>query len=271
MKIKIGLKYIFLIIFVVVSIYIFNVYVIKKFEGFEPNYMDGVDVVYWINLDRSPERRKNMLELLDDPSFKNIPNVRISATDGKEPDKMYKKIGSYNKQKDISDYEYGCLLSHLDSIKNLSESSYNNALILEDDATLEFKPYWKKTLKDVMDNAPSDWEIIMLWYSVDDPGFISTEYEKFSWHFYTLAYLINKKGADKLMKMSENNGKYKLVDNYEHKADYYIYKALNTYMYKYPYFVYKTENDSTIHASHVELVHARNKRNAVNAYKNIKQ
>jgi GR25 family glycosyltransferase involved in LPS biosynthesis len=44
-------------------------------------YLEGIDIIYYINLDRSVERRKNMEELL---SHFNIPNVRISAVDGKK-------------------------------------------------------------------------------------------------------------------------------------------------------------------------------------------
>ena len=28
-------------------------------EGMD-NFLNGIDIIYWINLDRSPERRKNM-------------------------------------------------------------------------------------------------------------------------------------------------------------------------------------------------------------------
>jgi len=51
-------------------------------------YLKGIDIIYYINLDRAVERRKNMEELL---SHFNIPNVRISAVDGKNipDDELY--------------------------------------------------------------------------------------------------------------------------------------------------------------------------------------
>jgi GR25 family glycosyltransferase involved in LPS biosynthesis len=231
--------------------------------------MDGVDVIYWINLDRSPERRENTEKVLSDPVFQDIPKIRISATDGKKPDEMYQKLGDYKKQNGITDYEYGCLLSHLDSIKEFSKSGFETAIIFEDDVTLEFQPFWKKSIREVANDAPKDWEIIMLWYNVEPNGFDNEDYVKFNGQFYTLAYLINKRGANRLMEISNGQGKYKLVDDYHHKADYYLYSVLNTYIYKYPYFIYKTDNDSEIHKDHVAFIHNTNKKNALTEFKRM--
>jgi GR25 family glycosyltransferase involved in LPS biosynthesis len=258
-----------LLIFFIATLFI-NVWIRK--EGFEnKNYMDGVDAIYWINLDRSKERRDNMIKVLEDPVFQNVEKIRVSATDGKDKNNTYKKIGNYNKQDEITDYEYACLISHLDSINEFSRSNYNNAIIFEDDITLEFMPFWDKSIKDVMDNAPSDWEIIMLWYNVEDNGFVLSDYEKFNKHYYALAYLINKKGAKRLIEKSFDSGKYNLVDDYSHKSDYYIYGSLNTYVYKYPYFVYKTDNDSEIHQDHISKYHVKSKNNALNAYNKMNE
>ena len=71
--------------------------------------------------------------------------------EGMQPDKFTK-------------VEYACTLSHINTIREFSKSNYGVALVMEDDMTLEFKPYWKKSVKQIMDNAPSDWEIIQLCY-----------------------------------------------------------------------------------------------------------
>ena len=49
--------------------------------------------VYWIKLDRSTERRENMLALLKDPSFDGMSKHRVKAYDGGDPDDE-KKIRS---------------------------------------------------------------------------------------------------------------------------------------------------------------------------------
>jgi len=244
---------------------VLNVQRCKYKENFEKDYMKGLDVIYWINLDRADNRRNNMNKLFEDPVFENIPNIRITATDGKHPDEMYKKLGQYSKQKERSDSEYGCLLSHLDAIHEFSRSDYDNAIIFEDDVTLEFKSYWKKSIGEIINDAPPDWEVIMLYYGLGTPTFIETEYKKHNGETGALSYLINKRGAKKLMDMSYNNNKYNLNDEL-HISDYYIYNNLNTYVYKYPYFVFSSDNDSFIHQDHVKSIHNPYKQNMIRAY-----
>lgn len=43
--------------------------------------INGISSINWINLDRSPDRRKNMESLLNNV---NVPKNRISAIDGKK-------------------------------------------------------------------------------------------------------------------------------------------------------------------------------------------
>ena len=244
----------------------FFYFYIKK-EGFNNiNFMDGADVIYWINLDRSTERKENMLKMLDDPVFQDIQKIRIPATDGKKPDEMYQKLGEYKKQESTTDLEYGCLLSHMDAIRSFYESTHNVALILEDDNTLEFKKYWKKSIKQITNNAPDDWDAIMLWYNVGDNGFKDADINKYNGEDGTVAYLMSRRGAEKLIKNCYKDGKYNLTNDFHHKSDVYIYRKLNTYVYKYPMFVFRTNNDSEIHKDHVDSLHNVSKRNAVAAH-----
>jgi GR25 family glycosyltransferase involved in LPS biosynthesis len=255
----------YVICFFALLLFLYIVFASRPFkEGFDvSDFMNSIDVIYWINLDRAIDRKNYMGGLLSDPVFKNIPNIRISATDGKMPDDMYKKIIKYNKQPERSDSEYGCLLSHLDAINKFAKSSYKNAIIFEDDVSLDFKPYWKKTLSEVIDGAPADWDIIMLAYNTDN-GFVPNEYEKYNGQYLTLAYIINQKGAKKIMDKTEYNGKYILSDNI-HVADSYIYNEANTYVYKFPYFVSRDNNDSFIHTEHIPI-HTTYKDVAVQSY-----
>ena len=213
-------------------------------------FMNCIDIIYWINLDRSEDRRENMENILKNI---NIPNKRINAIDGKilSNNYIYDRLKGINRMR--TKIEYACLLSHLDTIKIFSNSPYVNALILEDDISLEYTKYWNKSLCDIIKNAPTDWEIIML-------NYISTE--KII-KLYTpnidgkisscQAYIINKKAAQKLInKILLFNNKYTLNKNFTHTADDYIYSSLKTYFYKYPYFTYSIENDSTIHDWHLD-------------------
>jgi len=213
--------------------------------------MDGVDVIYWINLDRSKDRRDYMEKILDKPEFKNIPKIRVKAVDGKtEKTRMFNKY-DITRQKQTTDVEYACLLSHLETIRRFAESKYKGvALILEDDITLEYKRFWKKTVRQIMKSAPTDWDIIQLCYINTDLSKIPKE--DFSDKQYsTAAYIINKNSAVRFMNQIYYNGKYRLDNTPAHVADVYIYTKLKTYTYKYPMFIYKMENTSTIHADHL--------------------
>jgi GR25 family glycosyltransferase involved in LPS biosynthesis len=213
-------------------------------------HMDGIDVIYWINLDRSIDRRVEMETLLDNPSFNGIPNIRISAVDGvKDKYDMLCKYANTG-QKSVSDTEYACLLSHLETIREFSNSVYDIALILEDDVTLDFQKYWSKTVRVIMDSAPRDWEIIQLCYILNHNYEIPvTDFDHS--HYSTAAYLIKRDSAARLMDEIYTNHKYHVEPNIVHNADIYLYKKLKTYTYKYPMFIYKKENYSTIHNEHL--------------------
>jgi GR25 family glycosyltransferase involved in LPS biosynthesis len=213
-------------------------------------YLDRIDIIYWINLDRSEQRRKNMQKLLKQIKIKN---ERIRAVDGKfySDDDIYGKFIAKDGFKQ-SRTEYACLLSHLNTIKTFSESDHNIALILEDDLSLEYTKYWDKKISQIINEAPSDWEIIMLNY---------VSKHKLENNF-TLnlngglsccgSYLINKKGAKRFIDKIYTEDKYILFPGSFHTSDNYIYTELRTYAYKYPYFTYPTKNDSTIHEWHID-------------------
>ena len=219
----------------------------------ENTLKDGVDIIYWINLDRSQDRKQNIQNMFQDNSLRNIPNVRIKAVDGKT-DNIDKYI--QNKKTDnIKSTEYACTISHLNAIQEFSKTEYNIALILEDDVCLDFKPYWKKSIKEMIDSAPKDWDIIQLCYIIlgkkPDQEF---ELDPSSKNLCsTAAYIINNHAAKKLMQKINYGGKYQLEMELPHQADRYLYKALVTYCYKYPFFIYRTENDSYIHPEHVNF------------------
>ncbi len=226
-------------------------------------YLDFIDIIYWINLDRSYNRKNQMEELL---SNFNIKNERITAVDGKNM-KM-EDINKYiiNQQnKKCSIYEYACTLSHLNTILKFSQSNYNYALICEDDISLDFAKYWDKPISQIVKEAPSDWEIIMLF---------STTQQKVSNDFTlktpdvpiygTGAYILSKSAAIKVINKIYKNNKFIFLPESKCEADSYIFYLFKTYSYKYPYFVSKLSNDSTIHPENLE----NHKKSYYNSVKN---
>ena len=239
----------------------------------KPNikYMDGIDVIYWINLDRSTDRRIHMNTIFQDAAFKNSHIERISAVDGKNPNIVYPKLNFMYKQK--NDYEYACILSHLETIRRFSRSNHDVALIMEDDITLDFKPYWRKSVREIMENAPADWEVIQLCYIINGN---QTNPKKFNLYQRNIrnncvsaaAYLIKKQAAKKLVNDIYMDGKYNLEHYIIHHADCYIFSKLVTYTYKYPYFIYKSNNGSLLHPEDLNH-HEKSKLKVIEMYNSL--
>ena len=228
-----------------------NIYETKVF-GDHNKYIDGLDIIYWINLDRSIDRQKNMELVL---SNFDIKNVRIKASDGKlESDSAI--YDSFKCDKfTLTKLDYACLLSHLNTIKEFANSNNNIALIMEDDVSLEFSIYWDKSLSTIINNAPKDWEIIMIGYMYNGTPheFLQDLYQdntypnnKFA---SSISYIINKKGAQNLLHKITENNKYILNSYSPHNIDIFVFKTIQTYTYKYPYFTYPTINDTTVQIS----------------------
>jgi GR25 family glycosyltransferase involved in LPS biosynthesis len=268
---------IILILLLILLVLFLGRYLAKK-EGMATTYLNGIDVIYWINLDRSVDRKNNMEELLGDAVFSGIPTQRISAFDGKK-DTAYVMSHFKLQSPRQTDVEYACLLSHLETIRTFNNSKYRVALIFEDDVTMEFKQYWTKSVKNIMDNAPPDWDILLLSYMYGELNQMNLFYDWVSSdtnydtvrdgkYFSTVAYLINKRGADKVMRNTYSKGKYALKQNgLEQVADVYLYGITNCYVYKYPMFIYNTDFKSTIHQDHVEY-HVQSKEHIIHNYNN---
>lgn len=223
---------------------------------------DAVDVVYYINLDRSTNRREDMeSSVLSDPAFDDIPIHRISAVDGKNRralDTLYPAWTALPQ----TPFELGCLFSHMSAIRSFAmDDRYTDyALIFEDDVTMEYKPTWRVPLEEVLAKAPLGWDVLMLgvilfrhgithWYNANDR-------EQFR---STLAYVITKDAAKRFTQQHWITDKeLRLPLPYTKVADVYLYQAMKTYVFGYPYFTYPTENDSLLHPGDLPL-HERSK------------
>ena len=212
--------------------------------------------VFYINLDRSTEKREKMENQLK-LHFKNF--QRISGVDG---NKLYPNIYT-NKINNNTSYNLknfdgtisrvnpssviGCLLSHIKTILLVDEKGYNNAVILEDDMDLQYYPKWNTTIETIINEAPKNWDIIKL-FSLNESKLkedvelfkkgikyrkLSQDNMKSEWS--TGCYIINKRGISKILKDIQNN-EFK-IDKNKYKylvADYYLYKNKNVYEYTKP-------------------------------------
>lgn len=212
--------------------------------------------VYWINLNRSIERRIYMENQFK--KYNLIFNKRIIAIDGNNlyPEKYNYILNNNNKFKNN---EIACTLSHLKAINCAIENNEDICLIMEDDISLGLIPYWNMTLDSLLLQAPNDWEVLNV--SVSNPD--ELEEHKLSrgkfikWedkHTSTLCYIINRKGLYKLKKIFNLDSNKKINFNNIMKkldldtivADNIIYKVLNSFTLLYPIFTFEYFG-STIH------------------------
>ena len=212
--------------------------------------------VYYINLDRSIERNRNMVDQL---SKYNINYKRISGIDGKKLSNLYKGSYYFNLY-NLKAGELGCLLSHLKAILQAYKDGLSEVVIMEDDTSLELMPLWKYSLPECIEPL-QNWNIIQLYNSNEkfDISFIPTT----STCYGTVVYLINRKGMETILNLTYKNNKFILgtlyhPHNYEDgkdvggRADFFIYKCCgNSFTFLYPLF-YTNDLSSTIHSDHDE-------------------
>ena len=231
------------------------------------NHMSGLTQMYYINLDRCTQRREYMEQhVICDPMFQGVCIERISACDGAKEniDDFLEFRPPYQKTEEVTSLEYACTISHFRAIEALSMTDPAKvpfALIVEDDLSLEFVPYWKQTLHEcIMEKCPRDWEVMQLSYiPIESAIHPSIAYDV--WNITkqicgATAYLMTHAAATKIMSgIKLEPGRYCFSPNLpgaiSYKADWLIFSLLRTYTVNPPLFTYRDNNDSNIHPEHV--------------------
>jgi GR25 family glycosyltransferase involved in LPS biosynthesis len=114
--------------------------------------------VYVINLDRSPERMKELDERL---RKLNIRYERISAVDGKNlSSEEIAQVATPSCAKACTFSSIGCAMSHKKAWKKVIDENIRTALILEDDAI--FADNFEDRFKSSWTKVPKDWEMVYI-------------------------------------------------------------------------------------------------------------
>ena len=197
--------------FLILVIIIFVAFIIKYYS--ENNYKDKVSKVFVINL----KKRPNRLYYFNSKYNLDIPFEVFYAIDGstlnikklKEND-MIGEIGitSIKNKKRICHYELtninsiGCFLSHYYLWKEIIKLNKDNFLIFEDDT--QFNEITLKEINYRISNIPNDWDIYLL--SSNNSCYSKTKINKniykINRFFLTNAYIINKKGINKILNLN---------------------------------------------------------------------
>jgi GR25 family glycosyltransferase involved in LPS biosynthesis len=207
------------------------------------NKLDGINNVLWINLEKSKYRRELIEKQFE--SF-NIDNVRIKGFDATNENRKL-KLNVTNTNKRYHKGQYGALISHLMAIEYyLQNYDDDYMIIMEDDVSFEFVELWNKSIKQVIEKAPNDWEILQishLLYKKEFQEFVSDVnlYKKWKWGYYgAAAYIISRDGAKKIIDKFKRGNKY-IVDHrcvLRINADYLIFNTVTTYSYHNCLFTY---------------------------------
>lgn len=195
--------------------------------------------IYWINLERSTNRKINFEKQLEKYDIAN--HKRIIGIDG-----FNIELKNYNVINNLTRFELGCTLSHLKAIKEAFDNNEKYILVMEDDCNFEYiehQQYSINKLIEMMNTTYANWDILQLstCNRQDHNIRLSTENNYICKGFRNCAtcYLINSNGINKLIKL----------ENMYKQSDYYLYENVNTYYLTKPYFTYNYSNvfESSIH------------------------
>ena len=175
---------------------------------------------YYINLDRSPDRRRKMNRI-----YKGL--RRVSAVDG----------NNLEDSPTMSKYQIACLQSHIKAIRLAYENGNNGVLIMEDDVYIDFKYLWNKSIQQIINSRPRDAECIILHCSnlgeCKQMVKMGNNFSKWKMgRFSTGCYYITKKGMKKIY----DNYKLNFIPKSFNPADHFLYKVLKSYNYTKPLF-----------------------------------
>lgn len=197
-----------------------------------------------------------LLNLLD------IPSTRISAIDGGY---VNFKHNITDFERNLSQYEIACTLSHIKAISYLDKLKGNYFIIFEDDINFNNIKYINKTLESIINTSPKFDILLISKMVVDnlnffkDANYVNIKESTHSNYFNicgTSAYIITRDGINQILKhiifdFIEKNFILKTNISFD-VSDVYLYKLVDTYVYKYN-FISTDNNTSIIHENHLDF------------------
>jgi GR25 family glycosyltransferase involved in LPS biosynthesis len=191
---------------------------------------------------------------------------RVPAFDGKklfgDPKLLASTVELPSEMKQSSG-EIGCSLSHLRAAEMALELDDDYVMVMEDDIHLTFYGSWRTTVKEIVSQAPADWQVLQL--TINNVRVLRTLLGLGSsfvpWrknHWSTGAYLINRKGCqravDEFTRGPNSQPRYRLPANVQLVSDVLMYNGPGAYTHTRPLFDHEIK-ESTIHQGHVESCH----------------
>jgi len=169
-----------------------------------------------IHLARSKDREQHMKDQM--ASLQGLPMTFIEAVDGNKITNMrhvnieefdfdvhaYRSVGEHEDRMALA-----CLLSHIRAIHHAWVHKLGTVCICEDDASFFLLPYWSKTLKEVAEEAPPMWEMILLYHNSIGVS-QNTQHDNLmkspSRSNGRVAYIVSPRGQQKIASLFNENG-----------------------------------------------------------------
>jgi GR25 family glycosyltransferase involved in LPS biosynthesis len=214
---------------------------------------------YWINIDKTTDRRKFMEEQF----IKNkLDNERVSAITPNDLDEVLndkrpltcKHPGCTN-----CEYEYATISSHIKAImEGLKNKDNDWFVVMEDDIVIPFDINYNKLISELPEDAELVQLLILYGPTVKTLyNVLTMQNIKFiKWQNLLPSagmYIISRVGAEKLVSKYFKNNKYDFTScEYQVVADVAIYLSINSYATTFPYAYPNIEFVSEIHPHHYE-------------------
>ena len=211
---------------------------------------------------------------------RGLTHHRISAMDGNSVSLTPYIPSGWSPSRGASHkYELATTLSHLKAIQRFARSGEEIGIICEDDTIFEFEQQWPDSLQNIIDGAPSKWEIMQLSLTLPNPrewNKLKAKKKRYNRrlpnYFSALTYAIRRPYALKILKkygvpvdsdvfrarltgnVSRLQSELNLIGTGPHRLT--VYPAL---------FTYPTGNTSFIHPDHLRA-HEYSKRLSAQQY-----
>lgn len=217
---------------------------------------------YWINIDRSQDRRAFMEEQFKKNS---LDNVRVSAITPHDFDEVLedkRPLTCKHPGCVRCEYEYACISSHIKAmIEGLKDERNDWFVVMEDDIVIPFDIDYNKMIGELQKEAPSAQLVqLLILYGPTVKALynlsITQNMPFIKWQYLlpsTGMYIISREGAEILVGKYFKNNKYDFTTcEYQVVADVALYSSINSYATTFPFAYPNIDLVSEIHPEHYE-------------------
>ena len=262
---------VFLIITIIICVYLYvnrrnrnnNEQILEQFNELNifPEVSKKVNIpipILYINLDRSPKRKQNIINQMKLFNFSKL--HRIRAVDGDNFTDLSRvkldDIDVTNNCHKLTKYEIACTLSHIKAIIFAWKNNMKYALIVEDDCSFIPIHYLKIDLiRDIINKKPKDCNIIQLHtqkcFNIE-PKITFMPHNEHKPCLSALSYIINRDGMKDILTYVGYLSNKHIILNCSYgrsEADHFLYNNTTSYWIPYNICIQKDFN-STISLFH---------------------